>query len=95
MGIIMKTYIEFKNIVKSLCNKEDYKNNHKVLKEIRISSYDTFTKMLRLGGEIIPSKKASEEIFKLSTKTPFKESELVELSMRFRFINELLYMKHY
>ena len=69
---------------------EDFKKNSHKLKEVRISGYESFTTLLKLGGEITTSIKASEEIFKISQELLISESDIVELSMRFRLINGLL-----
>lgn len=83
-------YKQFEEEVQSLSNPKDFEQNRGKLKELSISSYSTFKKLLKLGGEIIPSMKASDEIFRISQQTALSETELVELSMRFRMINGII-----
>ena len=85
-----KSYKEFELEVQHLCNPKDYKQNKEKLKELRLSSYETFKTLLKLGGEINTSIIASEEIFKISTETPMTEMEILELSSRFRMINAII-----
>lgn len=85
-----KSFQEFELLVQKLCNPSDFKQNKDKLKELRLSSHETFTSLLKLGGEITTSIRASEEIFKISTETSLTEIQIVELSTRFRMINAII-----
>tara|TARA_R110000850_G_scaffold257075_1_gene383315 strand:- start:320 stop:622 length:303 start_codon:yes stop_codon:yes gene_type:complete len=83
-------YSKFELEVKALSNKTDFKENKDNLKDIRVSSYNTFLDLLKLGSEIIPAIYVSEEIFKISTTTPLIESEIVKLIMKSRSLNAIM-----
>jgi len=85
-----KSFNEFELEVQLLCKQKDFKKNRDKLREFRISSFETFVCLLQMGGEIVQSIRAAEEIFKISVKTSLTELEIIELSNRFRFINGLL-----
>tara|TARA_B110000090_G_C13331773_1_gene427566 strand:+ start:874 stop:1176 length:303 start_codon:yes stop_codon:yes gene_type:complete len=83
-------YSRFELEVKAISNKEDFKENKENLKDIRVSSYDTFLDLLKLGSEIMPAIYVSEEIFKISNTTPLVESEIVKLIMKSRSLNAIM-----
>ena len=84
------SFSEFELKVQLFCIPEDFDKNKHKLKSLRISSYDTFLCILKLGGKISNSIRVCEEIFNLSVQTHLTEIELVELSSKFRFINALI-----
>lgn len=86
----MNTFKLFETQVKHLSNPKDFKKNSDKLKELRLSSYDTFLILLKSGGEITTSIKASEEIFKICCEVSITQTETVSLLNRFRFINRIL-----
>lgn len=76
--------------VKAISNKSDFKENKDSLKYIRVSSYNTFLDLLKLGSEIMPAIYVSEEIFKISTTTPLIESEILKLIIKSRSLNAIM-----
>lgn len=83
-------YSKFELEVKALSNPSDFKENSDKLKSIRISSYDTFLDLLKIGSEITPAIYVSEEIFKISVATPLIESKIVKLIMKARSLNAIM-----
>ena len=90
-----KSFLEFEIEVQSLCNPEDFRENKDKLKDLKLSSHETFTLLLKLGGEIVPCIDALKIIFKISIETPLTEIEIVKLSSRFRQINAIIDEKHF
>jgi hypothetical protein len=86
----LDSFNNFQIEVKHYCNKSDFEANKEKLINLRIGSYSSFINFLKLGGEITTSIRACDEIFKMSVETKLTESELVELSTRFRLINAIL-----
>ena len=88
-------YSEFELEVKAISNKLDFKENKDNLKDIRISSYNAFLDLLKLGSEIMPAIHVSEEIFKISNTTSLIESEIVKLIMKSRSLNSIMDRKNF
>ncbi len=84
------TFKEFETEVQQLCRPEDFNANNEKLKGLRISSYEPFTYLLKSGGDILPSLRVVDEIFKLSTETHLTEINLVNMMVRFNYFNGLL-----
>lgn len=89
------TYKEFELTVQNFAKSDDFKENKSKLKELMISSYDTFIKVLKLGAEITQGIRVCEEIFDLSRMTALSENEILDISNRFRLINALIDEKHF
>ena len=83
-------YRKFELEVKAISNNLDFEENKNKLKDIRISSYNTFLDLLKLGSEITPAIYVSEEIFKISNTTPLMEDEITEIIMKSRGLNAIM-----
>ena len=80
------SFLEFELCVQYLCSDEDYMTNRSMLQGLRLSSYETFLRLLRQGGKIEGSIKATNQISKMSEETRLTEEEILDLSKRFRLI---------
>jgi len=86
----MSTYSSFELEVQHLSSPDDFSKNRDKLKDLRVSSYETFSSLLRNGGNIESSIKVADEIFKMSASTQLRESDILELSNKFRLIIGLI-----
>ena len=84
------SFRQFELTVQHVCHPEDFKQNKSKLKDVQLSSYETFIYILKLGAGIINAVRATDELYKLSIQTNLTESDLVQLSTKFRFINSLI-----
>jgi adenosine/AMP kinase len=76
------SFKQFENSVRMLCDKRQFELHKEELKEIYISSYDSFILLLKYGVNIVEAKKACEEIFKLSVATHNTENEIVGILLK-------------
>ena len=86
----IESFKQFELEVKHLCTPEDFKENSEKLKNLRMSGYESFINLLKIGGEITTSLKVCDEFFKISTETSLTEEELSKLYMRFRCLYPIL-----
>ena len=86
---------EFELKVKHYCVPEDFEKNKTRLKELKVTSYDTFINLLIYGGEIVPSVRACEEIYKLNRETGIEEDVLLHIIRKGRIINFIVDEKLY
>ena len=87
---MVRTFDEFEGVVASFSNPDDFRQNRHKLREVNISDYDNFIKLLQLGCEIPITAIVCDKLSRISAATGISESMLIRLSTEFRIINMLI-----
>lgn len=80
---------EFKDTVKSVVRKSDYKDNCNVLELIDSDDYELFIKCLKFGSNIAPAQFIVIKLEEYSRTTPLTKDELLMMTMKLRTIDYL------